>query len=492
MKRFRPCHPERSEGSAFDGEGQEKQIPRSALSNVNQPCHSEERSDEESAFALHNRTSRFLAPPRRPKPALGRRALGMTDGTAAYCLLLSAYCLLPTAYFSQLARAAEKPKVRAVTAFVRLDRAKYHTQIGETVAMLRTAKAALEQGGYDVEGVRITTQPFPEYTRGLSRQDGLAFFRDYDTLAVKEGFDAAIGPAMLRDTDDPTQAELLAQILAQSKMLEGIIVAADDDGVHWNAVRAAAKLMKYLEEHTLHSQGNFSFSATALVPPLTPFYPGSYLIGEGHEFAVALQSANVVAEALASSHNPAAAQKALETALGDHARAIENIAGNIEKQTGWKYAGLDLSPAPLKDVSIGAAIEGFTGAKFGSSGTLTAAALITAALRAIPVKHAGYSGLMLPILEDSTLAQRWTERIVTVDQMLAYSAVCGTGLDVIPLAGDISTEQLERMIGDMATLAVKLHKPLSARLLPVAGKKAGDRTEFEDPFLVNAILQPLP
>jgi len=39
---------------------------------------------------------------------------------------------------------------------------------------------------------------------------------------------------------------------------------------------------------------------------------------------------------------------------------------------------------------------------------------------------------------------------------------------------------------------VKLHKPLSARLLPVAGKKAGDRTEFEDPFLVNAILQPLP
>jgi uncharacterized protein len=39
---------------------------------------------------------------------------------------------------------------------------------------------------------------------------------------------------------------------------------------------------------------------------------------------------------------------------------------------------------------------------------------------------------------------------------------------------------------------VKLHKPLLARLLPVAGKKAGDRTEFQDPFLVNAILQPLP
>jgi hypothetical protein len=48
------------------------------------------------------------------------------------------------------------------------------------------------------------------------------------------------------------------------------------------------------------------------------------------------------------------------------------------------------------------------------------------------------------------------------------------------------------MIGDMATLAVKWHKPLSARLQPVANKKPGDRTEFNDPFLVNATIQPLP
>jgi hypothetical protein len=48
------------------------------------------------------------------------------------------------------------------------------------------------------------------------------------------------------------------------------------------------------------------------------------------------------------------------------------------------------------------------------------------------------------------------------------------------------------MVGDMATLAFKWHKPLSARLLPVAGKKPGERSEFDDPFLVNATLQPLP
>jgi uncharacterized protein (UPF0210 family) len=44
----------------------------------------------------------------------------------------------------------------------------------------------------------------------------------------------------------------------------------------------------------------------------------------------------------------------------------------------------------------------------------------------------------------------------------------------------------------VASLSVRWRKPLSARLLPVAGKKAGDQTEFDDPFLVNAKIQQLP
>jgi uncharacterized protein (UPF0210 family) len=154
--------------------------------------------------------------------------------------------------------------------------------------------------------------------------------------------------------------------------------------------------------------------------------------------------------------------------------------------------GVDPTPAPFRNVSIGKAIEALTGAPFGSSGTLTAAAAITAAVRSLPVQRIGYVGLMLPVLEDDLLARRWDEGRYSIDSLLAYSAVCGTGLDTIPLPGDVSAEQLERIISDMATLAIRWHKPLSARLLPVQGKKAGDRTEFEDPFLANAVLHPLP
>jgi len=388
--------------------------------------------------------------------------------------------------------AAEKPKVRAVTAFIRLDRAQYKAQVQEALGMLRQAKAAFEQAGYEVQALRITTQPFPEYTRGMPPTDVLAFFREYDSLARKEGFDAAIGPAMVSDADDPRQAELLGEILQATTTLEGSIVVAGEDGVHWNAVRAAASLMKFLAGHTPHSQGNFNFAATALVPPLTPFYPGSYHTGFGHQFAIALQSANVVAETLVGARGPAEARRALAEALGGQARAVEDVAQRLDRETGWQYMGIDLSPAPLKEVSIADAIESYTGVRFGASSTMTAAAVITDALRDIGIKRVGYSGLMLPILEDSVLARRWSEGAINLEALLAYSAVCGTGLDTVPLPGNATTEQLERIIGDVASLAVKLHKPLSARLLPVAGKKPGERTEFDDPFLVNAIIQPLP
>jgi uncharacterized protein len=387
---------------------------------------------------------------------------------------------------------ASRPKIRAITAFVRLDRANYKDQIQEALKFLRDARTAYEKSGYEVQTIRITTQPFPEYTRDLSEEQTLAFFREYDVLAVKEGFDASIGPAMMKDSDDPREAELLEQILANSKTLEGSIFIAGEDGIHWKSIRAAAGVMKYLEANTLHSQGNFSFTTSSFVPDGTPFYPASYLASEGKRFAIGLQSANVVADALASTKSPELAEQHLKASLTIYAQQVEKTAKEISGNTGWKYGGIDLSPAGLKDVSIGRAIENFLGAPMGTSGTLTTTALITRALKAIPVTQAGYSGLMLPILEDSVLSQRWTEGRLSLDAMLSYSAVCGTGLDVIPLPGDVSSDQLAAILGDVASLSVKWHKPLSARLLPVAGKKAGDQTEFDDPFLVNAKIQPLP
>lgn len=421
------------------------------------------------------------------------RTLSQLTGARLLALpgLLLAFLILAVASPAQ-GQTAEKPKVRAVTAFVRIDRAQYRTQVSDALLMLRKAKAALEQAGYEVQSLRIATQPFGEYTAGATDEEVMAFFAEYAALSQREGFDASIGPALFAPNAPAREADLMANVLRVNSALNGSLTVADESGVRWNSVLAAARVMKFLEENTPGGAGNFNFSASAVVPPHTPFFPGAYHNGPGRRFALALQSANVVAESFRTSKNFAAARTVLEAALGSHAQAIESVAKKIDSETGWRYEGIDLSPAPLKDVSIGAAIENLTGAKFGSSGTMTAAAMLTGALQRIRVKHAGYSGLMVPVLEDTVLAQRWSEGVLTLDALLAYSAVCGTGLDTVPLPGDVTIEQLERIIGDMASLAVKWKKPLSARLMPVPGKSAGESSEFNDPFLVNAVLQRLP
>jgi uncharacterized protein len=415
----------------------------------------------------------------------------MRLGTVRFLSLLCAVFLFTSLSYAQR-KAADpaRPKIRAITAFINLDRTQYQQQVADAMTMLKRARTIFESRDFEVETIRISTQPFAEYTKGLTPEQALAFFKDYDALATQDKFAASIGPAMFHADDPESQADLLVDVLKNTKSINASLVVADENGVRWPSVGAAARAMQKLSA-TDHSQANFSFSAIALVPPLTPFYPGSYHTGFGHQFAIALESANTVAAAFQGAPDLATARRRLTERLGNDAFAIEALAGRVDQDTGWTYMGIDLSPAPLKNVSIAAALETLTGQPIGTPGTLTGAATITAAIRDIQVKQTGYNGLMLPVLEDSRLAQRWSEGRISLDALLSYSAVCGTGLDTVPLPGDVSEQQLELIIGDMASLAVKWHKPLSARLLPVSGKKAGDTTEFDDPFLVNATLQPI-
>ena len=83
--------------------------------------------------------------------------------------------------------------------------------------MLRNAKARYGLAGYEVQTIRITTQPFPEYTHGMSKEAALAFFHDLDTLAKQENVSISIGPALMNEKDDPAQAELLEEILGQTQ-----------------------------------------------------------------------------------------------------------------------------------------------------------------------------------------------------------------------------------------------------------------------------------
>jgi len=407
--------------------------------------------------------------------------------------ILLALVLLTAVAASLRAADQVKPKVRAITGFVTIDAKSYPAQLEEAVAFLSRVRDAVKAAGYDVAGIRISTQPFPEFTRGLSHDEALAVLRGINDLAATLRFAPNIGPAMLKDTDAIAPVDLLTEVLSiPGNRLNANIIVAGDDGIHWNAVRQAARIIKGVGERSVHGQGNFNFAAIAMLKPYAPFYPGAWHPGGGpRSFAIGLESANVVMDVFAREHDPDTAGNALTAALSVHLRAVEAAATNTAAGSGWTYAGIDPTPAPGGNVSIGAAIESFTGAPFGSPGTETAAGIITRAVKDVPVKQTGYSGLMIPVLEETVLTRRWTEGTYGLDSILAYSAVCAGGVDTVPLPGDTSEAAIARIIGDVATLAFKWNKPLAARLLPAPGKRAGEMTEFSG-ALANAIIQSLP
>ena len=391
------------------------------------------------------------------------------------------------------ADATVKPRIRAITGFITIDAKSYASQIQEAVTFLSQVRDAVKAAGYDVAGIRISTQPFPQYTRELNRTDAMAVLHGINDLAATLRFAPNVGPAMVKDTDDTASVDLITDILSEpGNRLNANIIVAGEDGIHWNAVRQAARIIKTVGERSPHGQGNFNFGATAMLKPFGPFYPGAWHPGGGpRSFAIGLEAANVVMDVFARDHDPRTAAKTLSDALTVHLRAVETAAMKAAAGSTWTYAGIDPTPAPGGQSSIGAAIESFIGAPFGSPGTETAAGIITRAVKDVPVKQTGYSGLMIPVLEETTLTRRWTEGTYGLDSILAYSAVCAGGVDTVPLPGDTSEAAIASIVGDVATLAFKWNKPLAARLLPAPGKKAGEMTEFSG-ALANAIIQPLP
>ncbi len=406
---------------------------------------------------------------------------------------LALCALFALAAFTLNAHAATNPKVRAITAFVRLDPVDYRRPVADALAVLRSAKAELARQGYETETLRVVTQPLGELIGGLTDEQALKFLADLNALSGSEGFIANVGPAMLRDSDDPRAVRVLEKALSTLPNLQASTLIAGADGIHWRVIAQTAALVRYVADHSPHSQGNFGFTASALLKPYGPFYPGAWHDGPGGQFSIGLESANVVQAVLGRTKGDFdRAIAELTQQLTIHAKVAESVGSRIAASSKWTFMGVDPTPAPLGDISIADAMEQYSGARFGGSGTLTAALIITTAVKSVPVKQVGFSGLMVPVMEDKVIAERWAQGALSTDSLLAYSAVCGTGLDTVPYPGDISEEQIARILGDVASLAWKWNKPLSARLQPVKGKRAGEKTEFDSQFLFNTTLHPLP
>lgn len=382
-----------------------------------------------------------------------------------------------------------KSLIRAITGFVRINNQYYESLIQEAVEILRKLKTAYESSGYDVDTLRVTINPLRETVGGMPQDEALTFLKKLDDLAKSGNFILNLGPAMLFDNDDPSTMRVAESALSTLQNIEVNAIIAAPDGIHWNTIRSTAELVQYVGQQSPHSQGNLNFSADAMTNQYSPFFPGSFFTEEGEQFAIGLECADVVHDVLVNNKGKyQSALSALTSAIKQHQSSAGLPVSNV--QTQWNSRGVYLIVSRVGDISLASAIEAYTGEKFGSGGTLTAIRLVAEAVQA--VDNSGISVLELPVVEEKLLAQRWAENTYDLDSLLAYSAAGSMGADSVPLPGQIHPGQLKRILSDVAVLGNKWNTPVSARLVPVAGKEPGDMTDFKDPSLFNTKVHPLP
>jgi len=382
-------------------------------------------------------------------------------------------------------------KIRTITAGVNLKSTNDLAAIESSTEFLLRARKKFEAEGYEIQTLRIATQPLPEYLNGKSRGEALADLKKIDTLVSARNVLLSIGPVITDDRHDAEFPSWAAQLVMETKNINfSVAIASPERGVHSQSALTAAEAIVAISKVSPGGEGNFRFTAAANCLAGTPFFPVAYHRGPA-AFSIGLETPGLLQEAFAQSKDIDEGKAKLKALLESELGPVEKLAQEIARSEHREYLGIDVSPAPSKDRSIGAAIEALTRVPFGSASTLAACAAITDVLKSLKIKTCGYSGLMLPVLEDPVLATRAAEGRYSVRELLLYSSVCGTGLDVVPLAGDTSAKELAALIRDVAALSTKLHKPLSARLFLIPGKKTGDRAEFSNPFLTSSVVMKL-
>ena len=369
-------------------------------------------------------------------------------------------------------------KIRTITTGIPFPFSPY--QLQRAAKFNTTCQTYFEANGYDVQTTRVSCQIWDET-------------RDVDTILNLESDARALGIDFLNlGTILPgkrhTQGHLdcVADVIVQSEILFATATLTTQSGdVASDITESTAEVIQQIAHRTDAGYGNLRFAALMNCPPNTPFFPAAYWHDTRTNFGIGWQAADLVQHAFTDAPNLEIGLHNLKTLMETEGQKIVALAQTFAQEWGIKFVGIDVSPAPMDNESIAYAMEQQLPGYFGERGTLAVAAGITRTLRALDLPLCGYSGLMLPVLEDVGLGRRSEAGYFNLDSLLLYSAVCGTGLDTIPIPGDASTSQLAAILTDVAALSTQLAKPLSVRLFPVPGSKAGDMTHFQSPYLTN-------
>ena len=307
------------------------------------------------------------------------------------------------------------------------------------------------------------------------------------------GFTALVEKGMARGDRELIRA--IPEALAETnRVCASVNVASTLAGINMNAVLRMGRVIKQAAELSKQKDGIAcaKLCVFANIPQDVPFMAGAYL-GIGEPDAVI----NVGVS------GPGVVKKAIDRALESKDNIDLGRISEIIKRTAYKVtrvgeligrevaenldicfgvADLSLAPTPNVGDSVGEIFQSLGLQSIGVPGTTAALALLNDAVKkggAFASSHVGgLSGAFIPVSEDLNIGKAAEEGYLSLEKLEALTSVCSVGLDMVAIPGDTSEDTISAIIADEMAIGVVNKKTTAARLIPVPGKKAGDRAFF--------------
>ncbi len=389
--------------------------------------------------------------------------------------------------------------------------AKIERQAGELVEVCDSVSSKY---GIPIVNKRLAVSPAADIAAGHQPAAYLALAQALDQAAQAVGVDFIGGYSAQVQKGSSQSDELLLQSLPQAllstaKVCSSINVASSRAGIN---MRAVGKLGQILLEIAAASRASDGFACAKLVifanqPEDNPFMAGAYH-GHGEPetvINVGVSGPGVVLRALQRRIEHCGAEN---LGLDDLAEEIKQTSCRVTRcgeligrevasrlQTPFGIVDLSLAPTPKVGDSIGEILQILGLDAIGAPGSTACIALLNDAVKKggafASQTVGGLSGAFIPVLEDSSLAEAVTRGELTLEKLEAMTCVCSVGLDMVAIPGDTPAETIAALIADEMAIGMINKKTTAVRLIPVPGKKAGERVEFGGLFGGGTII-PVP
>lgn len=290
---------------------------------------------------------------------------------------------------------------------------------------------------------------------------------------------------------DRTLIKSIPEALATTDIVcSSVAIGSTKAGINMDAVREMGQVVKETARLTADQD---ALGCAKLVIFCNPVQDNPFMAGAFHGVTEPETVINVGVS------GPGVVKHALEAVRGEDigvvaetikktafkiTRVGQLVAQEAAKRLDTQFGIIDLSLAPTPAVgdSVAHILEEIGLESCGCPGTTAALAMLNDAVKKGGLMASSYvgglSGAFIPVSEDAGMIAAVEKGSLTIEKLEAMTCVCSVGLDMIAVPGDTTAETISAVIADEAAVGMINNKTTAVRLIPLPGKKVGDKVEF--------------